>query len=911
MDSYKSYFGYWGKANPATQDQKTAYHLLPYHSLDVAAVGHSLLQSHVTLRKRLASLMRLPEDQAVVWCVFLLGVHDLGKFAETFQQLRPDLRQQFWPAETISKKNYSIRHDSLGEMLWTQKLSSGLFSDAGLEVGDFVTDTLPCWLNPVFGHHGWPPSAQERVKNHFVQHDQQAAQEFVQDWQNLIQPDFESAAKLDLQEDWQCQQKKASWLLAGVAVLADWLGSNQEIFTYRSTPMPLADYWYNLALPRADQAVKESGLLPKQPKSTQPLTCLFPKIATPTSLQAHCEQVAISSEPQLFILEDVTGAGKTEAALMLAHRLMSSGLAQGLYIGLPTMATANAMYERMTETYQRLYETGEIPSLILSHSARHLSEKFQQSLLKAQSNEQNYQAEESISAQCNRWLADNRKKALLADVGIGTIDQALLGIVPARHQSLRLLGLLNKVLILDEVHAYDAYTNELLKRLIEFHAAFGGSVILLSATLTYHQRNELVHAFYGNPTKRLNSQQLNDQHYPLLTQASADIGVTEYPLATRESVKRRVDVVFCHQQTDIFERIKIAVSQGKSVCWIRNTVPDAREAWQHLNTCDWLEPDKLHLFHSRYALGDRIGIEQQMLAYFGDKSTPEQREGRVLIATQVVEQSLDLDIDLMISDLAPVDLLIQRAGRLQRHSRDKQGRRLSHGETDQRGTPCLIVHSPEFTESPEADWFKGLFPKAHYVYPHTLLLWRTVKILQQQGGWRMPDDARELLEFVYNPAGEIPEGLDQGSLEAEGEDRAKKDNANFLQMKLASGYADNPQWDEEARIATRLGEESHTLYLARWENNQLMPWINKGKYPWDLSSVKVNRPQLEKLAEIENTALQQALNELRAETKLFDEFSFIVPLIDTASTWQAKGMTDNNKPVTITYGKQQGLELRY
>ena len=125
-------------------------------------------------------------------------------------------------------------------------------------------------------------------------------------------------------------------------------------------------------------------------------------------MQKQCEELVISPEPQLFILEDVTGAGKTEAALILTHRLMSEGLAEGLYIGLPTMATANAMYERMTESYQRLYQTGEEPSLILSHSARHLSEKFQQSLLSSQKSEQHYQKEESITAQCNRWGASHR-----------------------------------------------------------------------------------------------------------------------------------------------------------------------------------------------------------------------------------------------------------------------------------------------------------------------------------------------------------------------------------------------------------------------------------------------------------------------------------------------------------------------
>ncbi len=907
-----SYFHYWGKACPSTVDQVAEYHLLPYHSLDVAAVGYVLLTRQPALSKHLSELMGLSEQQTLNWITYLLGLHDLGKFAEAFQQLRPDLRKLFWPESLVKKTNYSIRHDTLGYMLWQQCLTKHLFKDCNGDLRDFIDDTLNYWLTPVFGHHGWPPSEKnERIKNHFVPHDQTAAQAFVEDWLRLIKPDFALAAELDLQEIWRNQQKNLSWLLAGIAVLSDWLGSNQEIFTYQCSTIPLDQYWHKTALPKAEKAIVASGLLPKKTQNRRPISTLFPYITSPTPLQKQCEELAISPEPQLFILEDVTGAGKTEAALILAHRLMSEGLAEGLYIGLPTMATANAMYERMTESYQRLYQTGETPSLILSHSARHLSEKFQQSLLNSQNPVQNYQKEESITAQCNRWLADNRKKALLADVGIGTIDQALLGIVPARHQSLRLLGLLGKVLILDEVHAYDAYTNELLKRLVEFHAAFGGSVILLSATLTQRQRQELTQAFYSKRNTHQNNHDLSNDHYPLLTQVSTETGVRAYPLTTRESVKRRVEVIFCHRFATIFERINTALSAGKSVCWIRNTVPDAREAWQHLNSCDWIDSDMLHLFHSRYALGDRIAIEQQMLGYFGDKSTPQQRKGRVLVATQVVEQSLDLDFDLMISDLAPIDLLIQRAGRLQRHSRNQQGRRLGHGEVDQRGTPRLLVHAPQYTAQPQANWFKSAFPKAHYVYPHTLLLWRTMTILQQKGGWRMPEDARELLEFVYGEGGEIPVGLDQSSLEAEGENRAKKDNANFLQMKLASGYADSAQWDEEARIATRLGEESHTLYLARWENSQLTPWINEGKYPWDLSSVKANKSQISTLADSEDAGLQEAIKQLREQTKLFDAFSFIVPLIPINTTWQAEGLTDNGKPVTITYDKQQGLELRY
>ncbi|HGG61188.1 MAG TPA: CRISPR-associated helicase Cas3', partial [Gammaproteobacteria bacterium] len=680
-----------------------------------------------------------------------------------------------------------------------------------------------------------------------------------------------------------------------IAVLADWLGSDSERFRYCDQPMPLAEYWERHALPAAQEAVTAAGILPPPVQPPEQPRELFHYLETPTPLQQACLDLPIKAEPQLFILEDVTGAGKTEAALILAARLMAAGQGQGVYIGLPTMATANAMYDRMRKVYRRLYRSGEPrPSLILSHSARHLSESFQQSLLAAHTGDPRYGDEESIVAQCNRWLADNRKKGLLADVGIGTIDQALLAVMPARHQSLRLLGLAGKVLILDEVHAYDAYTSEPLKRLIGFHAALGGSVILLSATLTRKQRADLIGAFQGGIQATPES-----TDYPLLTQANASDIIVEQAVTTRPSVARQVGVRLYHDETVLLEEISAAVEDGQCICWIRNTVHDAREAWRALQSADWLDNDKLHLFHSRYALTDRLRIEQEMLERFGKDATPEQRRGRVLIATQVVEQSLDLDFDRMISDLAPIDLLIQRAGRLHRHQR---------GE---RGMPVLDVFTPEPTEEPQADWYKALFPKAQYVYPDTLVLWRTARLLGEKGGWKMPDDARDLLEPVYDDEGPVPAGLIDAKTEVDGETHAERDAGRFASLRLESGYRGGPLWDEEARIATRLGDESRTIYLARWQDGRLEPWAREDHYSWDLSSLRVNAKQLQAIAPVDDSTLRRVLENLRESERLFDESSVIVPLVPKGESWYATGKDGKKRNMIIRYTPTTGLELDY
>ena len=415
-------------------------------------------------------------------------------------------------------------------------------------------------------------------------------------------------------------------------------------------------------------------------------------------MQEYAINEPLNDKPQLFILEDVTGAGKTEAALILTHRLLSAGLADGLYVALPTMATANAMYQRVGKVYRRFYESSDLPSLILAHGARDLSDLFHESvfLSEHQAADLNYkeghderEQELSAAAYCSAWLADNRKKALLADVGVGTLDQALLAVLPARHQSLRLLGLGRKVLLVDEVHAYDSYMQKLLDALLEMHARQGGSVILLSATLPQTMRENLVEAFHcglGDETPEIRS-----DAYPLATH-SPTAGECEKHIDTREEAKRTVMVKQLDAEYAIAEHIHQAVSNGQCVCWIRNTVKAARESHRTLAQSQWMNKNHLHLFHSRFAMVDRIKIEEKTLKRFGDESNHEDRKGQVLIATQVVEQSLDLDFDVLITDLAPIDLIIQRAGRLRRHIRDAQGNRIRDVNTkDQRGSAILYL----------------------------------------------------------------------------------------------------------------------------------------------------------------------------------------------------------------------------
>src|SRR5690606_17591138 len=276
---------------------------------------------------------------------------------------------------------------------------------------------------------------------------------------------------------------------------------------------PLETYWTQ-ARQNARRALMEAGVVPTPTKKHLTFFDLFPNIETPSPLQRWAMEVEVTSEPQIHLLEDVTGAGKTEAALTLAYRMMEAGAAQGFFIGLPTMSTANAMYSRVASIYQNLFDRDS--NLVLAHGNRTLVESFAASVFpEDQSEGDAEQYDETASARCTAWLADHNKRALLAQTGVGTIDQALLGVIHSKHQSLRLLGLFGKVLIVDEVHACDAYMQGVLEVLLEFHARSGGSVILLSATLPVHMKQKLLGAY----AKGRNSlcPVISEQAYPLAT----------------------------------------------------------------------------------------------------------------------------------------------------------------------------------------------------------------------------------------------------------------------------------------------------------------------------------------------------------------------------------------------------------
>ena len=908
-------FLYWGKAKPPTLEGPQ-YHLLPYHCLDVAAVGVNYLKRTPALRALLMRRLRLESEPALEsWLAFWLALHDLGKFAETFQGQKADLFRDL-RGRPPTKSYGTLRHDSLGMLLWRAALSRVAEEDEwfGRLTGSAMLG-LNCWMRAVTGHHGQPPetAAGEDWRRHFDgKQDYPTILAFIAEMRKVFLNDSVAALRpLVTADDFLETSEEISWWIAGLTVLSDWLGSNTDFFPYCAGSddlLPLSRYWGH-ANEKAVRALNASGVLPSPGCVPLRFGDFFPDIPSLSPLQEWAAGIEIPDGSQIYLLEDLTGAGKTEAAILLAHRLIAAGRAEGFFIGLPTMATANAMYGRVAKVHDKLFEG--FASFVLAQSRRHLVAEFVESIIRAgPENRDSQQADETATARCTAWLADNNKRSLLAPAGVGTIDQALLAVLHSKHQSLRLLGLFNKVLIVDEVHACDPYMQRVLETLLEFHASAGGSAILLSATMPTNMKQSLLSAFgRGCGTA---APKITRQSYPLVTRWShaASKSLLEEELPTRSNVKRETLVRYLSDEDEVVAGIEQALAAGKCVCWIRNTIADALAA--HARFVRRLSPEKLVLFHARFAMKDRLDIEKTVLELFGKYSGPQQREGRLVIATQVAEQSLDADWDLVVSDLAPIDRLIQRAGRLMRHPRNSNGTRLTDPEGhDERAEPCLWVFGPAWSDDPSSDWFKVFFPKAASVYPHHGQLWLTARFLRR-GRIRMPEDARELIEGVFGDNTILPTNLQANATAAEGREYADVSVAQQNTIKLVSGYARGEiDWWSEAKTPSRLGEPTMDVVLARWEGERLLPWI-EGLHGWAYSTVRVPERLIARRHEDSLPAREKVVAETLLSLPNKGRWCVLLPLRQTAGgwigeAWTAAGKRDASVLRSWVYDKASGL----
>lgn len=886
---------FWGKASSLPGDAR--WHPIVFHLLDVAASTRALLMARPVTRARLAALLHLEEQRAIDLITALAGLHDIGKFAPAFQFKRRDLCHSSL-AGVAERPNR--HHTTDGMMLWNESLAE-LAVPFLWRGGQRPLDALS---RGIFGHHGRPlrddPNEYE-AKSLFGGCSYDAAMHCSRDVLSILHP-----TPLEVPPPSMADAVIATWYAAGIVTVADWIGSNDERwFPYageRERELTLADYWA-LAKSRAHVAIEESGLTSTKSAARQSAAEHIAREWT-TPAQRWADTVSIPDAPTLFIIEDVTGSGKTEAAQILVHRLMAQGRVAGAYWAMPTQATANAMYERQATALRRLFDMkGSGPSLVLAHGQRNLHDGFRDSVFQSVL----HRASEAVSddtdelrseVACAAWLADDSRRALLADIGAGTIDQAFLAILPSRHNVVRLFGLADKVLVVDEAHAYDTYMSEELGALLRFQGALGGYAIVLSATLPLEERASIARAWQGALKNAWVSpqMQLESSAYPLATVIDAAGILTEAPFEAASWSHREVSVRLVHDFDSALEHVVQMAERDAAVAWVRNTVDDCLDAARMLRGRG-LDPI---IFHARFAQGDRQRIERSVMTEFGEVSVPETRRGRIVVATQVVEQSLDLDFDAMVSDVAPIDLLIQRAGRLWRHTR-------SRPEGVQRE---LVVLSPPVTEVPKEGWAKGAFAGTSAVYVNVPLLWRTVRQLAKVGSISTPHGVRDLIESVY-AVDEVPEGLLRYSDLAEGKERAARTVARFGTLQPREGYDGNAKaWQHEVHAVTRLGAHRVVLRLARVRSDgALEPWESGEHNPrkaWSLSEVHVSVRRVPPGTQA--TGDSAAVADARTQWSRYEQDLIVLPLRErTEGLWTGSLRKTNGTVLELSYTQTQGL----
>lgn len=710
----------WAKSDP--------HHPLWCHLLDAAAVARALIP-------RFGRIEGLPGG----WIEWLVGAHDVGKADRWFQNkdeaLAKELKGLELPQWSAGEENLrKFRHEARSRE-WLQKY---LKREHG-------------WRNcsenvvakAIVGHHGdWSPAIYPE-KNY----DDTPAWEALRDelgamlWQTI------APAPCALERF--ANASVAGAKLAAYVILSDWIASNDALFCYpdltaRDTP---AQY-YAAACARAEAVVAQLKLdaPPLASETDKPLfKKVWPKIETPRPLQSALETRREELAPGLAIIEAPMGEGKTEAAIYLAQLWMSGQTGRGVYFALPTQATANAMHTRYDKF---LADWDDTRRARLMHGGAWLRDETPEAVETLPELDADEAAAKAQARSARDWFRPTRR-ALLSLEGVGTVDQALLCALRVKFGPLRLLGLAQKTLVIDEIHAYDEFMGVLLERLLQWCRALEINVILLSATLSQAQKMALCRA-YGGETEltALAQGDAKSAPYPLLSFVPREANALCFAVAADAARHRDLQIELKPGLLDDFTataRLAAnAIAKGGCACVLANTVGGAQQIYRELGVLqangDLPAACDLSLFHARFRAEKRAIIEADVVAKFGPDAGKDGKPPRpthaILVATQVVEQSLDVDFDFFFSQLAPVDLLLQRAGRMWRHERDWRPT----------SAPKLVITAPT-----PGDWKFGASGK---VYAPEILL-RSLALCHQKTEWNLPADFRPLIEVCYDPNEEL------------------------------------------------------------------------------------------------------------------------------------------------------------
>ena len=726
----------WGKTQRGNPDPYE-FHPALFHMLDVAFVAQYLLDNDAPPRFRnmLAHVLGASSETLVDWIPYLVALHDIGKVSLAFQKLNKGQK------ERLIGEGFLFTGDTQQEM--PHSLISQIYIERMTEMAPKM---LQAWSEAMGGHHGRFAHPDEVKKDRAILSNE------LTEWNSFREAIDKILRNTFLTQDLAKLPEPSNISIAimainGFTILCDWIGSDSRYFQIQ-LKMNLDDY-VGESKKRAKQAVENTGLLTSSTSEAPTnVQSLFSDLIPLRSLQTMIDDIPAEflSVPTLSIIEAPTGEGKTEAALALAHRIGQMTGVDDLYYALPTTATSNQMFGRLQEHLKNRLGLSSLVKLV--HGQAYLVEddlraEFPASMIEPL---ENGEATHEESVESLSWF-NSKKRALLAPFGVGTIDQAELAVLNVKHVGLRMAGLVGKVLIVDEVHAYDTYMTTIIERLLRWLSSMNTSVILLSATLPISRRKRLAEAYCKDV---MLDEQLTSA-YPNLLIVKNHLSDEKTVWIPDEEIKvwqpnRVIEIDslnFGDDEEQVLSKAKWLINKirnGGCACWITNTVKRSQNIFKALMKLqDEMSLEvELDLIHSQFPLTKRQNKEAELKDKYARTGEKRPKQG-IVIGTQVLEQSLDLDFDLMVSDLAPIDLLLQRAGRLHRHER--KNRPSEHDK------PRLFVN---FEIDLDGNLIRGNDRKIYDEYiirkTHQILMERVTRNLSIT----LPADYRVLIETIYS-----------------------------------------------------------------------------------------------------------------------------------------------------------------
>jgi CRISPR-associated endonuclease/helicase Cas3 len=800
---------FWGKYNK----ENGKYHPLVHHCADVAACFEALARIP-SINRTLSHLGNFDKDclppEILARLSVFAYVHDLGKVARGFQYQIHSARPQNAPPKKGHLKPFA-------NLLWDDPNANEWFSSAlGFnEVlswpaeHDHATASL---MMAALAHHGLPLKCDGNTG--FSERNQWILDQY-------LNPSAEIKRHGDLIRQWfpiafnqtNIQLPANSHFhhyFCGLVALADWIGSDQNRFKFVA---PVDENYIHRARRIAIEAVVDIGL----DISEQRCTFMPPEVASRLigyNTLRPLQQTVLDApvERNILILEAETGAGKTEAALLRFFRLYNENRVDGMYFAVPTRTAAIQLHKRINEFTKRMLSNDTDVQVVLAVPGYYQAgdaNGIPQPEFTVQ-----WDDDPSASVAARRWAAESSKRYLAAQISVGTVDQVMMSELPVKHSHMRSTMLSRHFVVIDELHASDRYMQQIIQRVIATTQLRAGHVLMMSATLGADARQNWL---CDNDSEKTTLSDASSIQYPSLsyydgnTVISQPIAPTGYTKAVRIKSDRS-------DSMDWRQLLIQAANDGAKVLVIRNTVDAAIEVFNELSTDKQLDNRLLFnvngvntLHHSRFAAEDRKLLDAEVEHRLGKKRSS---AGCIVVGTQTLEMSLDIDADLLITDLCPVDVLLQRIGRLHRHERNDRPANCR--------VPRAIVLAPDTKDLSkllhQSD--AGLGAKAK-VYPDIVALQNTLELINQHSEWQLPAMNRFLVESALHCQARERQLSDRGSdwQEADqrnqGADIANQQTASQLRVAKHQLFTnDDVIFPHGIDVLTRLGGDKLDVKLA-------------------------------------------------------------------------------------------------